>query len=151
MKLKNALAKLALAALTVGVTATTLSAHAYEDSRGDLRDPREAARLVDLLYLGALNRYADQEGIDGFGREIMNRGYQGLYDSARFIGSVPEFAEHVHNVGSRRVVINIYRVFFNRRPDPSGMANWTRLLDEGRGGDALEGIVKSQEFFETQL
>ncbi|WP_413287642.1 DUF4214 domain-containing protein [Bdellovibrio sp. HCB337] len=162
----NSLRTLALAILAVGMTVSGLSAHAYDydrDSdrsdydnrrgprRGDLRDPREAARLVDLLYVGALNRYADQEGIDGFGREIMNRGYQGLYDSARLIGSVPEFAERVQDVGSRRVVFNIYRVFFNRRPDPSGLSNWTRMIDEGRGGDALEGIVKSQEFFETQL
>jgi len=125
--------------------------HRRGPRRGDLRDPREAARLVELLYRGALNRYADQAGIDGFGREIMNRGYQGLFDSARFIGSVPEFAENVRNVGSRRIVINIYRVFFNRRPDASGMYTWTRMIDEGRGGDALDGIVRSQEFYETQL
>jgi hypothetical protein len=184
----NSLRNLAIAALAVCVTATSLSASAYGEPvqggiheggyggrgnggfdngrgsgrddfdgqrrgprRGDLRDPREVARLVDLLYRGALNRYADQAGIDGFGREILNRGYQGLYDSARFIGSVPEFSDNVRNVGSRRIVINIYRVFFNRRPDPSGMYNWTRLIDEGRGGDALEGIVKSQEFYEAQL
>ncbi|MNT52296.1 hypothetical protein D3C72_1893170 [compost metagenome] len=67
------------------------------------------------------------------------------------IGSVPEMNEVVRREGSRRVVYNIYRVFFNRTPDPSGLYNWTRLLDEGRGGDVMAGIVASEEFYQTQL
>lgn len=119
--------------------------------RGDLRDRREVERLVDLLYRAALNRRADYEGIAGFSREILNRGSQGLFDSARLIGSVPEFNDIVRREGSRRVVYNIYRVFFNRTPDPSGLYNWSRLLEEGRGGDVMAGIVASEEFYQTQL
>lgn len=119
--------------------------------RGDLRNRQEAERLVELLYRGAFNRRADYEGVVGFSREIMNRGSQGLFDSARMIGSVPEFSDRVRREGSRRVVTNLYRVFFNREPDPSGMYNWSRLLEEGRGGDVMHGIVASEEFYQTQL
>ena|GEM_PF-4843170 len=125
--------------------------HDRGSRRGDLHDAREVARLVDLIYIAALDRRADRAGLDGFSREILQRGTQGLYDSARMIGSSPEFAQIVRMDGSRRVVVNLYRVFFNRYPDPSGLYNWTRLLDEGRGGDVLHGIVASEEFFQNQL
>jgi hypothetical protein len=103
------------------------------------------------MYRAAFNRRADYEGIVGFSREIMNRGTQGLYDSARMIGSSPEMMDTVRRVGARRVVYNIYRVFFNREPDPSGLYTWTRQLNEGRGGDVMAGIVGSDEFYRNQL
>ncbi len=127
--------------------------HRHDDRgrRGDLRDRYEVERLVELMYRAAFNRRADYEGIVGFSREILNRGSQGLFDSARMIGASPEMRDVVRREGSRRVVYNIYRVFFNRTPDPSGFYHWTRLLDEGRGGDVMAGIVASEEFYQTQL
>jgi len=119
--------------------------------RGDLNDWREVDRLVTVLYEGALFRSPDRAGLDGFSRHIRENGLIGLYNSARLIGSTEEFRQLVRYEGAERVVYNIYRVFFNRLPDYSGLQNWTMLLERGQGGDALDGIVRSEEFYRTQL
>ncbi|MNL62983.1 hypothetical protein D3C87_1870600 [compost metagenome] len=67
------------------------------------------------------------------------------------IGSSEEFQRIVRYDGARRVVYNIYEVFFNRLPDPEGLRGWTRLIERGQGGDALDGIVRSEEFYLKQL
>ncbi|MFS4458717.1 DUF4214 domain-containing protein [Bdellovibrio sp. HCB2-146] len=119
--------------------------------RGDFRDYRESQRLVDLIYEAALFRRADYEGLEAFSRVIRENGEIGLYNTARMIGSSEEFQRIVRYDGARRVVTNIYQVFFNRTPEPEGLRTWTRLIERGQGGDALDGIVRSDEFYFKQL
>ena len=119
--------------------------------RGDFRDYRESQRLVDLIYEAALFRRADYQGLEAFSRVIRENGEIGLYNTARMIGSSEEFQRIVRYDGARRVVYNIYEVFFDRMPDPEGLRTWTRLIERGQGGDALDGIVRSEEFYLKQL
>jgi hypothetical protein len=106
---------------------------------------------VNLLYQGILSRNADYRGLDAFTNVILERGETGLIQTATMLGAVQEFRDLRYRMGSRRIVRNIYRVFFNREPDPSGMENWTRLIDQDRGGEAMAGIVGSDEFYQDQL
>lgn len=170
---KNVLRSVAIAAAAFCVTATSIHASAdfrgdsrrggFEDGRGggrdrDNHDSRrgisnryEAERLVELLYRGALNRSADYGGLTAHAKLIMERGEEGLFEAARGIGGSEEFRNLVRRDGSVRVIENMYYVFFNRAPDASGYRTWQRLLTQGRGAEAVEGIVKSPEFRQKQL
>lgn len=109
-----------------------------------------ARRLVNLLFRGALMRQADSQGLEYFIGYIRNGGYAGLIQAARDIGNSSEMSQLVWQSGPRRVVNSIYRVFFGRTPDP-GAEGWVRMFQQGRGGEALAGIVSSQEFAQKQL
>lgn len=107
-------------------------------------------RLIRLIYRAALMREADAGGLNHFSNYIVYNGYAGLIQAARDIGNSQEMQEVIWRNGARRVVNNIYRVFFNRFPDP-GAEGWVRMLEQGQAGEALAGIVGSQEFSIKQL
>lgn len=174
---KNITKSVAMIAAAFCVTATALQAnaqfHSNHPSRGGFEDGRsgrddrgrpdrgshrrditnryEAERLVELIYRGALNRTADYGGLTNHARLIIEQGEQGLLEVARGIGGSQEFRNLVRQDGSGRVVENMYYVFFNRRPDSAGYRTWQRLIDQGRGAEAVAGIVGSQEFRQKQL
>ena len=107
-------------------------------------------RLIRLIYRAALMREADLGGLDHFSNYIVYNGYAGLIQAARDIGYSQEMSQVLWRNGARRVVNNIYRVFFNRFPDP-GAEGWVQMMEQGRAGEALAGIVGSQEFAVKQL
>lgn len=107
-------------------------------------------RLVNVLFRGALARQADPQAQRYFSEMIDCNGRAGVIRAAQEIGGGQEMSQVVWRNGARAVVQRIYRVFFNRMPD-AGAEYWVNLLQQGRGAEALAGIVGSDEFARTQL
>ena len=94
----------------------------------------------------------DAQGLYGWSRHIVQHGYQGLLDVASGIGGSAEFHNGVcSRYSTDDIIDNLYWVFFNREPDWSGRNAWGNLLRQGRGAEALRGIVGSEEFYNHHI
>ena len=110
-------------------------------------DYNEARRLSTLLYRGILGRSPDQGGHQMTIQMIMDGQ---IMQRAVDMGNSPEFRNRVRQVGAREAVRTMYRVFFSRNPDQGAM-EWVYQIQQGYPGEAVYGIVASDEFAEKQL
>jgi hypothetical protein len=108
--------------------------------------------LARLLYRAILFREAEPTGLEVQANHIQQGGVNGLLEVAQAMGDSPEFRSNIApRYYPRQIVDNIYRVLFNRQADPSGLNTWGSLIRQGRAGQALRGIVASDEFRERHL
>ncbi|MBO4636314.1 MAG: DUF4214 domain-containing protein [Clostridiales bacterium] len=103
-----------------------------------------AADFVERLYSVALGRSSDASGLNSWVEAISVRGETGG-DVARGFLYSDEFINK--NVSSEEFVRVLYRTFFNREPDASGLQGWVNALDEGQSKqDVIEGFINSNEW-----
>ncbi|RYZ99714.1 MAG: DUF4214 domain-containing protein, partial [Proteobacteria bacterium] len=135
---------LVLAALTVS---PVLPSMAFAESSADSLElqgftaRKSTKQLINLIYLGALYRSAEPAGLKAWGDLLKARGSNGLYDVGYGIGSSEEFQANINSRGAEAVVKHLYATFFNREADAEGLGQWVALIEQGRPGEALAGIV----------
>lgn len=129
----------------VGWVAFSLAAPRAEANHGGIHY-RKAQHLVTLLYRGVLFREPDPRGLEAWTRRVFSGGYPALVHVARQFGESSEFTQQVcPNRSARSIVRNLYRVLLMRTPDPLA-SHWVTLIEQGEGGEAIAGIVGSEEF-----
>jgi hypothetical protein len=98
------------------------------------------------MYEAFLFRQADATGFIGLSNAIQYGGLQAIVDGGRNIAFSLEYAQAVVPAHQPyQIIENIYRVFFNRIPDP-GAATYVTLLAEGQAMVVFQSILGSQEF-----
>jgi len=102
--------------------------------------------FVKRLYQVCFGREGDAAGLANWCRDLWNHKNSGASTAYGFIFS-SEFQNK--NYDNPTYVTYLYKAFFNRNPDPAGLATWTGVLDGG--ADRLEvfnGFTGSNEFTE---
>lgn len=103
--------------------------------------------FVDRLYVNALNRSSDSQGRSYWinllssktktGTEVAN----GFFNSVEFTG---------RNLNNEQFVTTLYKVFFDRQPDESGLNNWVNALNNGASrAQVIAGFTSSSEWNDT--
>lgn len=123
----------------------------YGISRGNitLTDPADiyppVTVFVNRFYVLCLDRKADSTGLNYWVEQLTTGQSTGASLAQGFVFS-PEFVAQQY---SNEVFITImYRVIFDREPDPAGEAYWVnRLYNDGTSRlEVLAGLVASSEF-----
>lgn len=170
MNHSNSFKFLAAAVLSLGLFSQTASAQVYGDIRpypgngggyNDYRPPghhygeinrQDARRITRLLYQAILFRNGETSGVQGHAAHIEAYGVDGLLTVAYNMAESAEFHRNIMpRYTPRQIVQNIYRVVFNRQADPSGLQHWSNLIRRGQSGEALRGIVGSDEFLNRHV
>ncbi len=100
--------------------------------------------FVERMYTVALEREADKEGADFWEEKLLNRSRDGAGLAQGFILS-PEFKGY--NYGDSKYIQILYKTFFNRAGDQSGISYWADAISAGTSREAvLAGFVNSVEF-----
>lgn len=100
--------------------------------------------FVERLYLNALNRPCDIVGRDSWSDAIINQGATGSEVVRGFINS-PEFIGS--DVSNEEFVRRLYKVFFNRIPSNSEVANWVNALTSGVSrNEVVNAFIASPEW-----
>lgn len=151
--------KLGLALAVWFLSTPTMQAQAIDG--GDRRDDPEwsrcysgenAVRLVNALYHAVLYRDAEVPGMYGWVDLLEQGGYQGLLRAAEGIGDSDEFRYDVQRAHRADDILEqMYFSLLGRAVDPYGFRYWLPMLEQGRGGETLRGIVGSDEFYESNL
>jgi len=123
---------------------------------GEYQDPsnvnqisyEQAETVTRALYRAILFREGEDAGIEYWMDLILRSpGTEGLLHAARGIAESEEFRSQIlPQYSDQEILENIYLVFFNRTVDSSGAVTWGDLFLQARHGDALRGIVGSEEF-----
>lgn len=100
--------------------------------------------FVENLYISVLGREYDITGRDSWVDLIINHNGTGSQVVRGFINS-PEFIGR--NQSDEEFVITLYKVFFNRTPAASEVANWTSALANGASrNQVISGFTGSAEW-----
>jgi hypothetical protein len=149
--------------LALSVFIATLSGAAL-NARADILDGRtdeprargfvgrdDAIYIVHQFYRAFLFRGAEPAGLRHHVRFIMQNGEEGIFITARNFALSQEFQQNVQGMRSpREIVNNIYRVLFQRAPDPAAQG-WVRMIRQGQAGQVAEGIARLDEFRQNYL
>ena len=100
--------------------------------------------FVENLYISVLGRQYDVTGRDAWVDLIINHNGTGSQVVRGFLNS-PEFIGR--NQSDEEFVITLYKVFFNRTPAASEVANWTSALANGASrNQVISGFTGSAEW-----
>ena len=100
--------------------------------------------FVERLYTVALGRASDPAGKAEWIAAVTERGETGA-DLARGFLYSPEFLNK--DVSNTDFVKVLYRTFFNREADASGLEGWVAALEGGESKqDVIEGFINSTEW-----
>ena len=100
--------------------------------------------FVTRLYSKALNRKPDANGLNDWVTQLKNGTAQGARVAQGFIDSV-EFKNRKLN--NKDYVTVLYRTFFDREPDKSGLNYWIDALEDGLSRlYVFRGFAESNEF-----
>ena len=100
--------------------------------------------FVERLYTIALGRSSDEYGKIAWIEAVTVRGETGA-DLARGFLYSDEFLNS--NVSNEEFVCILYRTFFGREADRSGLEGWVNALSEGQSRrDVIEGFINSTEW-----
>ena len=111
---------------------------------GSQADPSQIEAFVRRMYNCALNREAEEAGLQDWCNRLMSQQIDGAGISQGFIGS-PEFQNR--NLSDLEYLVVLYETFFNRWPDEEGLDYWVNFLwFGGSRQEVLSGFVNSQEF-----
>ncbi len=110
-----------------------------------LADQRsEVGAFVTRFYQECLSRDPDATGLNGWTDQLISGSKTGADVAYGFVFSA-EFTGK--NLNNNDFVTVMYRAFFNRPPDSSGLNGWVGELNSGRSRQfVLAGFVNSQEF-----
>ncbi len=100
--------------------------------------------FVNRLYVNALNRNADQGGIDYWSSALSSKTVTGTEAAYSFVFS-PEFVNS--NVSNGEFINRLYNLFMGRAADEGGYNYWMSLMDNGSTrNDVFDGFATSAEF-----
>lgn len=100
--------------------------------------------FVQRLYTEVLGRNADPSGLAGWTNVLKNGTEQGAKVAQGFIDST-EFKNR--NLSNEEYLKVLYRTFFDREPDASGLQAWLKVLDSGLSRlHVFKGFAESDEF-----
>lgn len=100
--------------------------------------------FVRRLYTKALNRKADASGLKDWTNLLKSKQKQGAEVAQGFIDSNEFKARKLNN---KDYVTVLYRTFFDREPDASGLQTWMKALDDGLSRlYVFKGFAESKEF-----
>jgi LCP family protein required for cell wall assembly len=109
-------------------------------------DNSQLEAFVSRFYQLCLDRQPDSSGLNKWVGDLLDGSKTGADVAKGFIFS-PEFAEK--NTDDATFITILYRAFFDRGPDSSGMDSWLSQLAKGTGREAVvDGFAQSQEFKE---
>ncbi len=108
----------------------------------DTEDPVEI--FVKRLYSVVLGRDADSTGLNSWTNKLKNNEISGAEIARQFFNST----EYLNRNTSDEVYLtNLYKTFFDRSPDTSGLKYWLNQLQSGQSRDyVLKGFAESNEF-----
>lgn len=110
----------------------------------NVTDPVKA--FVSRLYTEVLGRNADQKGLNEWTGVLRSGKEQGAKVAQGFIDS-NEFKQR--NLSDTEYLTILYRTFFDREPDSSGLNAWLGVLDSGLSRlHVFKGFAESNEFTE---
>lgn len=100
--------------------------------------------FVQRLYTEVLGRNADPSGLAAWTNVLKNGTEQGAKVAQGFIDST-EFKNR--NLSNEAYLKVLYRTFFDREPDASGLQAWLKVLDSGLSRlHVFKGFAESDEF-----
>lgn len=104
--------------------------------------------FVNRIYVYVLDRQPEEEGAKFWSDELYNFRRNGAEVAQGFIFS-QEFYDR--NTSDYEFVEILYRTFFDREPDESGMSYWLNMLSSGsmKWEDVANGFIYSQEWANT--
>ena len=113
------------------------------------KDPQnDILAFVNRIYVYVLDRQPEEEGAKFWSDELYNFRRNGAEVAQGFIFS-QEFYDR--NTSDYEFVEILYRTFFDREPDESGMSYWLDMLSSGtmKWEDVANGFIYSQEWANT--
>lgn len=103
--------------------------------------------FVERLYLNTLSREPDQEGLNYYKSNLLNKKSNGAEVAYGFLSS-PEFTKR--NLDDDKYIEILYAVMMDRKPDGAGLDYYIKLLSNGVSRSLiLKGFVESPEY--TQI
>ena len=136
--------------IRIGITSSDTPVDPSGSSSGAPSLTPEQLRLlsvqnfVENLYISVLGRQYDVTGRDAWVDLIINHNGTGSQVVRGFLNS-PEFIGR--NQSDEAFVITLYKVFFNRTPAASEVANWTSALANGASrNQVISGFTGSAEW-----
>lgn len=111
---------------------------------GETNGRNEVKAFVNRLYSLALNREADEAGLNDWVDQLMSKKKTGNDVAAGFFFSREL---EMRNVSDGEFVELLYKVMMNRDSDPSGKAYWLNMLNNGVSRRGIfNGFAGSKEF-----
>lgn len=111
---------------------------------GEMNGRNEVKAFVNRLYSLALNREADEAGLNDWVDQLMSKRKTGNDVAAGFFFSQEL---EMRNVSDGEFVELLYKVMMNRDSDPSGKAYWLNMLNNGVSRRGIfNGFAGSKEF-----
>ena len=149
-KMKKSNLKLLITAMLIFVLsaqpifAEGVSENELQIESGETSGRNEVKAFVNRLYSLALNREADEAGLNDWVDQLMSKRKTGNDVAAGFFFSREL---EIRNVSDSEFVELLYKVMMNRDSDPSGKAYWLNMLNNGvsRRG-VFNGFAGSKEF-----
>ena len=147
MKVKNI--AIVLFAVFVGFTLYSYAANAkdepeIEQSQQTSLDLDNVQQFVARFYRYILNREPDEEGLNAWSANLKSGREQGAQVGVGFIQS-SEFKSR--RVSNEEYIKLLYRAFFDREADASGLESWKMALDNGLTFmQVYRGFAESDEF-----
>jgi len=103
-------------------------------------------QFVERFYMEVLGRVPDLDGLKGWANKLLDKTASGAEVAEGFIFS-DEFVKK--NPGNEDYVKIMYRAFFGREADTSGLASWMDRMANGETREQVfAGFVNSEEFGE---
>lgn len=103
--------------------------------------------FIERIYTYVLNRESEEEGVNFWYSELYNFNRTGAEVAQGFIFS-PEFENR--NTTNEEFIEILYKTFFGRESDVTGMTYWLSLLESGTSRmDVANGFIFSQEWADT--
>src|SRR5262249_47148188 len=118
-----------------------LASAEYFRNRGDSANPA----YLTALYQDILHRAVDPAGASTWGAILASGHAPNGGDAHTFVA----YGILTSVEGSRDAVQAFYGRFLHRPADQRGLANWSRLIEQGTGsGAVIAGVVGSEEYFQ---
>lgn len=115
-----------------------------EETQDALSSTDPVKAFVGRFYLYILGREADASGLEAWTNNLKSGKEDGVAVGAGFIESA-EFKGR--NLSDEEYIKVLYKAFFDREADSSGLESWKKVLNEGlTRRQVYRGFAESQEF-----
>jgi len=109
-------------------------------------DNSQLEAFVSRFYQLCLERQPDSAGLNKWVGDLIDGSKTGA-DVAKGVVFSQEFTDKNHD--NTAFVTILYRAFFDREPDASGLSTWVSRLDSGTSRQSVvDGFAQSQEFID---